>query len=122
MIAECPDKVWIGTVEFSIFPVEPLHPKLDGGETDGITEYSPPQIHLSNGLSLTAFMETLYHELTHAVDFVADIEDGVEEEEIADRHAKVWSQLWINNPRFQRWWAKACVTVRKDRAGRRKRG
>lgn len=115
MILLCPDKVWIGTVEYRIHPVSPNHAKLDGGDSDGITEFSPPVIHVSNGLSLTAFMETLWHELTHAVDFVSDIEDGVLEEDIADRHAKVWSQFWINNPRFQRWWTKACVAVRKDR-------
>lgn len=121
MIADCPDKVWIGTVEFSIRAVEANHEKLDGGETDGITEYAPPQIHVANSLSLSSFMETLYHELTHAVDFVSEIEDGIAEEEIADRHGKAWSQLWINNPRFLRWWSKACIQVRKDRAGKRKR-
>lgn len=121
MIVDCPDKVWIGTVEYAIRVVEANHPKLDGGESDGITEFAPPQIHLADSLSLSTFMETLYHELTHAVDFVTDIEDGTLEEEIADKHGKVWSQFWINNPRFQRWWSKACVQVRKDRAGKRKR-
>jgi hypothetical protein len=119
VLSDCPDKVWVGTVEFRIHLVPSSHDKLDGGETEGITEMSPPQIHVSKDLSLSAFMETLYHELTHAVDFVSDIEDGTDEESIADKHAKTWSQLWINNPRFQRWWAKACVTVRKDRQGKR---
>lgn len=94
--------------------------KLDHGESEGTTEFDPPEIYVSDALRLSAFMETLYHEITHAVDFVCGIEDGAIEEDIADKHAKIWSQLWINNPRFQRWWAKACVAVRRERSGRRK--
>lgn len=121
MISECPEKVWIGTVEYAICVVEGTHAKLDGGETDGITEFDPTAITVSRDLSLTGFMETMWHELTHAIDDTVGLEDGSLEEDIADRHGKAWSQFWINNPRFLRWWSKACVQVRRDRAGRRKR-
>jgi hypothetical protein len=119
MISECPERVWIGTVEYAIHVVPKDHPKLDHGETHGITEFDPTEIHISGDLSLTPFMETIWHELTHAIDDIAGIEDGAIEEDIADRHGKAWSQFWINNPRFQRWWTKACVQVRKDRAGKK---
>jgi hypothetical protein len=116
MISECPDKVWIGTVEYAIHIVPRDDPKLDGGETDGITEFDPTQITISGSLSLTGFMETMWHELTHAINDTVGIEDGSLEEDIADRHGKAWSQFWINNPTFQRWWTKACTSVRGDRA------
>lgn len=119
LIAECPDKVWIGTAEYAICVVPADHAKLDGGETDGITEFSPTVIHIANSLPLTAFMETIWHELTHAIDDAVGLEDGSLEEDIADHHGKAWTQFWINNPRFQRWWGKACIAVRKDRTGRK---
>lgn len=117
LVGSCPKKVWIGTTEFEIFLVEKNHAKLDNGESDGITEFNPPVIHLCQDLCLTLFMETLWHELTHAVNHVGDIEDSPLEEVIADQHGKVWSQFWINNPRFQRWWTKVCNAVRKERDG-----
>lgn len=120
LVAECPDRVWIGTAEYVIHVVPADHPKLDGGETDGITEFAPTEIHIAESLALPAFMETIWHELTHALNDVVGIEDGAEEEAIADRHGKAWSQFWINNPRFQRWWARACVAARRDRSGKKR--
>lgn len=115
LLAQCPRKVWIGTTEFVINLVPRDHAKLDNGESDGCTDANPPVIHVCSDLGTTLFMETVWHELTHAVDFVGGIEDSQTEEDIADRHGKIWSQFWINNPRFQRWWTKVCNAVRKER-------
>jgi len=115
LLSQCPERVWIGTVEFALNLVPAEHEKLDGGESDGCSEWNPPALYVCNSLRLSELLETMWHELTHAVDFVSDIEDGAIEEDIADKHAKVWSQFWINNPSFQRWWTQACVAIRRNR-------
>lgn len=119
-IAKFPKKLWIGTYEVPISFVAREHPKLtdEEGEADGCTEYGPAEIFLCNGLTLTILLETIYHEVTHFVNFVGAVEDGSPEEHIADQHGKVWTLVWINNPKFQRWWTAACVEVRKEREGK----
>jgi hypothetical protein len=130
--AKLPKKVWVGTQEFYL-RVEPrTHPVLaphekDQPNSDGMTvfdesphenvkDWKPWSIYLSDDLSLPMGLETLWHELTHAINWAYDIEDGAEEEYIADKHGKAWSQFWIANPRFARWWNSQCVAIRKERA------
>lgn len=114
-----PRKVWIGNFEFRLaFGEWDQLPLKDAeGEYDGDTDFDTQLITLRSNMTLPIFLETTIHELTHAVDFAGDIEDGVLEEFIADKHGKLWSQFWVNNPRFQRWWTSACVALRRERQG-----
>lgn len=113
LLTRCPAKVWIGTMEFPIHFVEPTHEQLDGGDNEGCCLFDPPAIYISETLSLTKAMEIIWHEITHGLNYSVDIVDGVEEEDIARRHGVAWSQFWINNPRFARWWLAMSVAVRK---------
>lgn len=117
-----PDRVWIGAEEYALLVVPSDHEKVDGGESDGYADRAAATIYIRDGLTPCGVLETVWHELTHAVDWAGGIEDGAIEEDIADRHAKIWSQFWINNPRFAKWWMDACEEVRKARQGKRRRG
>lgn len=119
-IAKFPKKLWIGTFTADIHFVPKEHEKLDCGESDGLTEF-PHAIYLSQDLALTVLLESIYHEITHFVDFTTDIDDGVAEEDIADRHGKTWTLFWISNPKFQRWWNAACQAVRDERTGKQRK-
>lgn len=121
-IARCPRKLWVGTYEVPLHFVPRSHEKLTDaeGEYDGHTELNPAVIFICESLALMTLLESVYHEITHFVDFATDIEDGAIEEEIADRHGKTWTLFWINNPKFQRWWNSACAAVREERDGKKK--
>lgn len=126
-----PKKVWVGTQEFTLRVEARSNPVLKAHEegepnSDGLTvfdesphasvkDWKPWSIYLADDMSPPLFLETVWHELTHAINWAYDIEDGVEEEFIADKHGKAWSQFWIANPRFARWWQAQCIAIRKER-------
>jgi hypothetical protein len=119
-----PAKVWVGEYEFDLSVVPRSHDELQPDQDDepgckphdGVTLYDETTILIANDLNPTGLLETIWHELTHAVNHAAGIEDGADEETIAGDHGKVWTQFWLVNPRFQRWWNAQCVALRKRRA------
>jgi hypothetical protein len=119
LIERFPKKVWVGTFEFPVHFVEGTHEKLDKGELNGCALFDQPEtaIYFCESLPAVKLLEIVWHEFTHAVNYVSDIEDGVEEETICEKHGKAWSQFWIQNPRFARWWLAACIAVRKEQSG-----
>ena len=115
-----PRKVWVGVHEFTLQAVPRTHPALapiHGPHPDGgACVFDPMGIFIADNMNQAALLETVWHELTHAVNHACDIEEATEEEDIADKHGKVWTQFWINNPRFSTWWTRNCIAVRKERA------
>jgi hypothetical protein len=91
-------------------PVEGPHPD------DGACSFDPTAIFIADDMNQGQALETVWHELTHAINHVCDIDDMVSEEDLTDKHGKVWSQFWISNPRFATWWMRNCIAVRKERA------
>lgn len=115
-----PKKVWIGTYEFTIHVVDRNHDKLkskgaDDPDADGITTFAGQTIHIANDMTASLVLETVWHEITHAINWVNDIEDGADEEMICNLHGKAWSKFFIENPRFGRWFQAQCIAIRKER-------
>lgn len=119
-----PSKVWIGSHEVKIHRVPDLDPKLDPlpdpEDTDparlrGMSELSdPPIIYINEALNPTQMLEVVMHELCHVINWAAKIDDGAEEEAVAEAHGTGWTQLFLHNPRFHRWFDAQVVQIRKD--------
>lgn len=119
-IERCPRKVWIGTAEYTIEFVPPTHedlrPDTDGSSgNDGSCDVDKGHIVIAETLPLSKLAEIAWHEIEHALNWEEDIEDGVDEETLTRKHGRAWSQFFINNPRFGRWWLSLCVAIRKER-------
>jgi hypothetical protein len=111
-----PTRLWIGTYEFYLMSVPRTHPKLDG-DADGITYTGDDGnlICIASHLDARRMLEVVLHEVTHAINWVNDIEDGTDEEDVATKHGHAWSALLLDNPRFQRWLTVALNRIRKER-------
>lgn len=123
LIAKFPKSVWIGTLEFAVHFVPGAHEKLQDGADglNGCAEFDPPEIYFCESLRLIKLMEIVRHELTHGVNYAGGIEDGIEEEDLCEKHGVLWTQFSIANPSFERWWMQACIAVRNEQSGRAKR-
>lgn len=113
-----PGKIWVATHEFRLEVVPRSHESLQPAEpgepdSDGITVFDKQVIFLADDMSTPLELETIWHEITHVVNWVYEIEDGTDEERICDKHGKAWTQFWIANPRFARWWNTQCIALRK---------
>lgn len=112
-----PTKVWVGTCEYTFDFALPDDPRLivRGKISDGVTDVEEQSILIAAHLDDRKLMEIAWHEVTHAVDWVYDIEDGAREETIARRHGIAWSQFWFDNPRFVRWYSYLANKIKRAR-------
>lgn len=113
-----PRKVWVGPYEFPVRVVPTSDPVLDSGVADGatVTLEEGRGIFLSEQLDRRKLLEIVTHEVTHAINWAYDIEDGVEEEAIASQHGIAWSQFLLDNPRYQRWLTSTLNAIRRERS------
>jgi hypothetical protein len=65
---------------------------------DGICEFRIGRISIVTTLSNDLIFETLIHEIGHAVNYAADIDDPSTEEEQVHRTTPIWMQVWRDNP------------------------
>lgn len=113
-----PKQVEVGSFVFPIHVVPPDHPRL-GGDSDGCTTFSDEEggygIYIAATLPLRQGLETVLHEVTHAINYAQDIEGGEDEETITRKHGAAWSQFFLDNPKFQRWLVYVLNRIRKER-------
>lgn len=113
-----PRKVWVGTYEFALRFVAPDDPILvvRGRISDGVTDLESQTIDIAWHLDDRKTIEVVWHELTHAINWVNDIKDGVRSEEtIARKHGIAWSQFHLDNPKFFRWYSHLVRRIGKER-------
>ena len=112
-----PTKLWVGTYEFALQFVPPDDPVLllRGRRCDGLTDTELQVIYVSCALEDRKTMEIAWHEVTHAIDWVNDIDDGAREETIARKHGVAWSQFHLDNPRFVRWYSYLANKIKRER-------
>lgn len=119
-----PRKAWIGSYEFPLRLVPPDDPVLatdaepcefDDGAM--VAEESTRGIYIAANLDRRKLLEIFHHEITHAINWVNDIDDGVDEETIALKHGEAWSAFWLDNPRVQRWHTVTLNAIRRERSG-----
>jgi len=112
-----PKRVWIGTSEVKISIVPHDDPQLDGGETRGTTICElPPKVHISDALDPGSMLEVVWHELTHVINWLAELGDESTEEQVADVHGRAWPALLIANPKLQRWFTHQINAIRKEQS------
>jgi hypothetical protein len=103
-----PRKVWVWTYEFPLHFVLPDDPVLvvRGKPSDGVTGTHEEErgIWIAASLDDRKTLEIVWHELTHAIDWAYGIDRGSSEERIARQHGIAWSQFFLDNPKFVRWY------------------
>lgn len=109
-----PSCVWVGSLEFPIHVVPEGHAML-GKKLNGLCCWGDAKqgIYVGSFLPPRTLLDVFLHELTHAVNHVADITDGVDEETIADQHGHIWSQVWLDNPQLIGWVFDMTVYIRE---------
>lgn len=114
-----PEKIWVGTFEFPLYFVLPDDRALvvRGKVSDGVTGVNEDDrgIWISGGLDDRKTLEIVWHEVTHAIDWVYEIDGRTSEENVAARHGVAWSQFMLDNPRFVRWYTGLVSKVRRER-------
>lgn len=114
-VVSLPRKLWVGSYEFTMALVPRDHPMLPA-DAEGITYFDPLAIYVADNLSLIGTLDTVLHEVTHAVNHAGDVSDGPDEETIAGTHGRIWATLYVDNPRFQRWLTNTVNRIRKERS------
>jgi len=112
-----PTKVWVGTYEFTLDFLPPDHPSLmvRGKTNDGCTDVEEQEIAVAAHLDDRKMLEIVWHELTHAINWVYDITDGAREETIARKHGVAWSTFWMDNPHYVRWYQYVANKIKRAR-------
>jgi hypothetical protein len=67
-------------------------------ECDGLCEFRIGRISSVTTLSNDLILETLLHEVNHAVNFAANVDDETTEEDQVHRTTPIWMQVWRDNP------------------------
>lgn len=114
-----PRKVWVQTYEFPLHFVLPDDPVLivRGRACDGVTETGEEGrgIWIAANLDDRKTLEIVWHETTHAIDWVYDVDHRSSEERIARQHGIAWSQFFLDNPKFVRWYMSIVRRVTAER-------
>ena len=120
-VVHLPKKVEVGTYEFPIQIIHAGDPRL-GEDADGITFFgSPDELQVSRCILIAGrlgpkkTLEVVLHEVTHAINYVSNIDNGADEEEIAERHGAAWAQFWLDNPRLLRWLNYVVERIKQER-------
>lgn len=121
-----PVKIWVGSYEFPIEVVTPDDPILE--KADGIAQFEESKrgIYISAALDDRKFFEIVWHEIEHAINWDREIDDKIEalvddgkgddiEEELTKTHGIAWTQFFLDNPKFQRWFTYTLNKLRKER-------
>lgn len=107
----------MGTYEFAFDFAPPEHPELRacGRHNDGTCDLKRQEITISAALDDRKTLEIVWHEITHAMNWVCGISSRTAEETIARKHGEAWSQFFLDNPKFVRWYTSLVSRIRKER-------
>jgi hypothetical protein len=109
--------------EFGMRVVPPDHVLLENEAGDfrrGMSHLDPDKwlgVAVSSGLPPRERLVIVLHELTHCIDWVYEIDEDervIDEESIAEKHGKAWTQLYLDNPRIVKWLVYTVDKIRKD--------
>lgn len=74
---------------------------------NGLCDYDRGLIYLERGFfvsaSPTAAAEVVQHEVTHAINHVFGVADGMKEEKFTEQHTKGLVTVFHDNPQYARW-------------------
>lgn len=115
LFATLPRRVSIGTNTFRIYVVPADHPKLE--ESNGMTYTGVNHIYVSGRQepdSAVRMLDTVLHELAHAITHTRGVEDGSEEETFVTQHTTGLVELLMRNPRVHTWINRAMKLIRAE--------
>jgi len=115
-----PGKLWIGTYEFYLKRVHRGDPRLEA-DAEGMSfwEDSNRGILILDTLDTRHELEVIWHEVTHCVNWVGDIDEDekpIEGEDIAEKQGVLFTQFFLDNPRFEAWLSFTLKRIRQERA------
>jgi hypothetical protein len=109
-----PRQVKVGGYTFRLTRVKPGEDDFEDDER-GSVNFEQCHMKFDETLSLQVLVNTLIHELQHAINNVYAITDGAQEEHVAEQSGNGWSQVWKDNPRLWSWLTRAWRELRKER-------
>lgn len=113
-----PAKLWVTSYEFPFEFLHPEDPILEGDDGCMESDEDKRGIYVSASLDARKMLEIVWHEVTHAINWACDIDeekDVIDEETIALQHGLSWSQFFLDNPKFVRWYVSVVNRIRKER-------
>lgn len=98
------------------FSIEIAHPKdvSDLEDAYGLMYPAEQRIVIRAGLPNKLFLNTLCHELTHAVNWVYGVTDESDEEAFTERHTDGYLQFRLDNKRLDNWITRAVNEIRTE--------
>jgi hypothetical protein len=127
LIQKLPKRVFVDQYEFRLKLVEKNAPELaektgddatgdpmQDAEGEGLTDFQRKTIFLCRDLNLHLFVEVVIHEITHAINWSRDIEDGSSEETFTTRFSPGLVRFLLDNPRMHQWLNRAIREIRKQ--------
>lgn len=114
LYATLPKRLKIGPFTYRVEAVASGH-ELLGENNYGMTVFDKTIIFLDNKMGSDQLLNTLIHEVSHAVHQAYGIADGSDEETIATQSANGWMQVYLDNPKLLQWITRAVKEVRKTR-------
>jgi hypothetical protein len=123
-----PAKLWIFVYEFPLHFVLPDSPELivNGFPSNGVcdTDEESLSIYIAASLDDRKMLEVVWHEVTHAINWAYELEKKLKharlstekrEEIVAQVHGEGFSQFFLDNPKFVRWYTHVVNRIRKER-------
>lgn len=83
-------------------------------DADGMCVFSELRIYLRADLDLQLAVNTVQHEVTHAINFVYGVTDDSTEEQFTTQHANGQTEVWLRNPRLMNWQVKQIRRLKKE--------
>ncbi len=94
------------SVRVSAFDIEIVEFTVhDGVDLERLGEFSAVQqrIRVDESLKPQKRLDTVLHEVNHAVYWAYNLDDDDEEERIVSTFATAWAQIYRDNPAFLQW-------------------
>jgi hypothetical protein len=107
-----PRRITVGAFTFRVHIEPETHPELV--DAFGCCNTNKQLIYLREGQDAALALNTVVHELSHAVNWVYGVEDDSTEEQFTGSHTNGMIDMWMRNPRLFLWIAKLLRQAKKD--------
>jgi hypothetical protein len=107
-----PRRIQVGQFGFRVLIEPETHEMLT--EAFGRCDTTARRIFLRAGMDPALALNTVCHEVTHAVNWVMDLEDGATEEAFTSRHTNGLIDVWMRNPRLFAWISKTLELAKRE--------
>ncbi|MBT2321271.1 hypothetical protein J7E62_02720 [Variovorax paradoxus] len=110
-----PRRIHVGPTTFRVVVgTAELHPCLT--DCCGITVFEEYRIYLHDGMLLQAAVNTVIHEVSHAINWVYGVTDDSTEEQFVTQNSNGLVEVWMRNPRLLNWIVKQLRAMKKEAA------